>query len=192
VIYRRHVDKHVRPYRCSEAECSKLRGFTYSGGLRRHEYEVHGKHAGSTGKLQCTVSGCTRQSSKGFTRKGNLDDHIRRVHESIGSYRSQLQEIANAATKQAGIPPAHLPDTEGADDSSTATTGYSGPAKRMRLDTKVDSRSIPDGLEAELRRLKADGLEKNRRICELEERHVRAEARLEHLEDKLAELKQKT
>jgi hypothetical protein len=90
------------------------------------------------------------------------------------------------------MPPAHLPDTEDADDSSTATTGCSGLAKRRRLDTRVDSRSIPNGLEAELQRLKADGLEKDRRICELEERRVQAEARLKHFEDKLAELKQQT
>ena len=114
------------------------------------------------------------------------------MHGSTGNDRSQLQKIANAATEQAGIPPANLLETEDADDSSTATTDYSGPAKRMRFDTRVDSRTIPDGLEAELQRLKADGLEKDRRICELEERRVRAEARLKHLEDKLAELELKT
>jgi hypothetical protein len=123
----------------------------------------------------------------------NLNDHLRRMHGITNKGDGpQLQKIANAGTKQAGIPPAHLPGTEDTDDSNTATIGYPGPAKRSRVETRVDSRSVPEGLEAELQRLKADGLEKYRRICELEERCIQAEARLKHLEDKLAKLKQPT
>ena len=40
----KHMDKHDRPYKCAADGCEKLPGFTYSGGLLRHEREVHGKH----------------------------------------------------------------------------------------------------------------------------------------------------
>lgn len=40
----KHMDKHDRPYKCPAEGCEKLPGFTYSGGLLRHEREVHGKH----------------------------------------------------------------------------------------------------------------------------------------------------
>ena len=40
----KHMDKHDRPYKCPADGCEKLPGFTYSGGLLRHEREVHGKH----------------------------------------------------------------------------------------------------------------------------------------------------
>jgi hypothetical protein len=44
----KHMDKHDRPYKCPADGCEKLPGFTYSGGLLRHEREVHGKHGVST------------------------------------------------------------------------------------------------------------------------------------------------
>ena len=31
------MDKHDRPYKCMEPGCDKIQGFTYSGGLLRHE-----------------------------------------------------------------------------------------------------------------------------------------------------------
>jgi hypothetical protein len=44
----KHMDKHDRPYKCPAEGCEKLPGFTYSGGLLRHEREVHGKHGVSS------------------------------------------------------------------------------------------------------------------------------------------------
>lgn len=44
----KHMDKHDRPYKCPAEGCEKLPGFTYSGGLLRHEREVHNKHGVST------------------------------------------------------------------------------------------------------------------------------------------------
>jgi hypothetical protein len=74
------MDKHDHPYRCLQAQCAKLQGFTYSGGLLRHERKVHGKHGAPKEQLRCTVPECKRHTSKGFTRKENLNEHLRRVH----------------------------------------------------------------------------------------------------------------
>lgn len=75
------MDKHDRPYRCQHAGCAKLQGFTYSGGLLRHEREVHGKHGGPKSQLMCPFTDCKRHTGKGFTRKENLNEHLRRVHQ---------------------------------------------------------------------------------------------------------------
>ena len=58
----------------------QLEGFTYSGGLLRHERDVHGQHGDPKDRLQCTVSSCKRHIGKGFTREEDLNEHIRRVH----------------------------------------------------------------------------------------------------------------
>ncbi|KAF2452642.1 hypothetical protein BDY21DRAFT_294385 [Lineolata rhizophorae] len=77
--WNKHMDKHERPYHCSQKGCEKLQGFTYSGGLLRHEREVHKMH-GTNKALFCKFPDCKRSSGVGFTRKENLQEHIRRVH----------------------------------------------------------------------------------------------------------------
>ncbi|KAI2470924.1 hypothetical protein F4781DRAFT_388826 [Annulohypoxylon bovei var. microspora] len=76
----KHMDKHDRPYKCSAMECEKLAGFTYSGGLLRHEREVHNKHGGPRNPLNCPHGNCKRHEGKGFSRMENLNEHLRRVH----------------------------------------------------------------------------------------------------------------
>lgn len=74
------MDKHERPYRCAAEGCEKLAGFTYSGGLLRHEREVHQKHGGPRNPLNCPHANCKRFKGKGFSRLENLNEHLRRVH----------------------------------------------------------------------------------------------------------------
>jgi hypothetical protein len=74
------MDKHERPYKCNAPGCEKLQGFTYSGGLLRHQREVHKMHGGTKKALYCPEPNCKRNSGSGFTRKENLSEHIRRVH----------------------------------------------------------------------------------------------------------------
>ncbi len=81
--YNKHMDKHERPYRCSAEGCEKLPGFTYSGGLLRHEREVHGKHGGPRNPLHCPHQTCKRHTGKGFSRQENLNEHLRRVHTAM-------------------------------------------------------------------------------------------------------------
>jgi hypothetical protein len=74
------MDKHERPYKCEAPGCEKLQGFTYSGGLLRHQREVHKMHGGTKEPLYCPYENCKRNSGAGFTRKENRDEHVRRVH----------------------------------------------------------------------------------------------------------------
>ena len=191
------MDKHDRPYRCPQPQCAKLQGFTYSGGLLRHEREVHGKHGGPKEQLRCTVPECKRHAGKGFTRKENLNEHLRRVHGiTTTSDASQLRQIAVDAAPGAELmetPASRFSDTGDVDEFSTATTAYPDLAnKRRRLDMGASPRSGPDDLELELQRLKADNLEKDERIRRMEENDAAREARMKSLEDKLAQLTQLT
>jgi hypothetical protein len=79
------MDKHERPYRCAAEGCEKLPGFTYSGGLLRHEREVHGKHGGPKNTVNCPHPNCKRHTGKGFSRQENLNEHLRRVHTNDGA-----------------------------------------------------------------------------------------------------------
>lgn len=79
----KHMDKHDRPYKCAAEGCEKLPGFTYSGGLLRHEREVHGKHGGPKNSYFCPHPTCKRHTGKGFSRQENLNEHLRRVHTSV-------------------------------------------------------------------------------------------------------------
>jgi hypothetical protein len=78
------MDKHDRPYKCTTEGCEKLPGFTYSGGLLRHEREVHGKHGGPRNSFNCPHPNCKRNAGKGFSRLENLNEHLRRVHTHNG------------------------------------------------------------------------------------------------------------
>ncbi|OIW23707.1 hypothetical protein CONLIGDRAFT_140702 [Coniochaeta ligniaria NRRL 30616] len=101
----KHMDKHERPYRCNEDGCEKLPGFTYSGGLLRHEREVHGKHGGPKKPLTCPHPTCKRFAGKPFSRQENLNEHLRRVH-------TQDPDETQAATpRQNGIDHSPSPDS---------------------------------------------------------------------------------
>lgn len=88
--WNKHMDRHERPYKCAEASCKLYPGFTYSGGLLRHQREVHQREVHKTKQpLFCPFSGCKLSSGTGFTRQENLEEHMRRRHQedSLNDHR---------------------------------------------------------------------------------------------------------
>lgn len=85
----KHMDKHDRPYKCTEDGCQKLPGFTYSGGLLRHQREVHNHHGGPKNSFHCPHATCKRHNGKGFSRLENLNEHLRRVHTQNGGGQAE-------------------------------------------------------------------------------------------------------
>jgi hypothetical protein len=73
------MDKHDRPFTCQEPNCNITRGFTYAGGLLRHQREVHRKNLNGP-PIMCPYADCNRSSGNGFTRQENLREHLRRRH----------------------------------------------------------------------------------------------------------------
>ena len=74
------MDRHERLYKCNESEYEASPGFTYSGGLLRHQQEVYKIYLITQKILYCLFSNCVQASSNGFTRKENLEEHKRRRH----------------------------------------------------------------------------------------------------------------
>jgi hypothetical protein len=92
------MDKHDRPYKCPADGCEKLPGFTYSGGLLRHQREVHNLHGGPRKQLNCPHPNCKRFSGKGFSRQENLNEHLRRVHTDGGE--TMLQNVGEETEEE--------------------------------------------------------------------------------------------
>lgn len=79
--WNKHMDRHERPYKCQHPNCQNAQGFTYSGGLMRHQREVHRWHQTTKSRLFCPFPDCVRSSSgEGFSRRENLEEHKRRRH----------------------------------------------------------------------------------------------------------------
>lgn len=90
------MDRHERPYKCNEPGCEVSLGFTYSGGLLRHQREVHKMHLTSRELLYCPFQNCVRASGNGFTRKENLEEHKRRRHQDEIPHLAQSPAFAGA------------------------------------------------------------------------------------------------
>ncbi|OAP54135.1 hypothetical protein AYL99_11670 [Fonsecaea erecta] len=98
----KHMDKHERPYKCGEAGCELRPGFTYSGGLLRHQREVHKMHLSIKPPLFCPFPNCNRSSGTGFARKENLEQHKRRKHpQELSDHEppAQHEAISQPAAK---------------------------------------------------------------------------------------------
>ncbi|KAI0521983.1 hypothetical protein F5B22DRAFT_634351 [Xylaria bambusicola] len=95
--WNKHMDKHERPYKCLAVGCENINGFTYSGGLLRHEREVHRKHGGPKNPLYCPHKGCKRHKNSSFARLENLNEHLRRCHTSSGLEASTQNDESDLA-----------------------------------------------------------------------------------------------
>lgn len=123
----KHMDKHERPYVCTAKGCEKIQGFTYSGGLLRHEREVHGKHGGPKKKLLCPHVNCKRSSGKGFSRQENLSEHLRRVHTSAGPIQMDSPGDNNTDDSTSDVASAALAAMPGAVGMSPANMDHFSP-----------------------------------------------------------------
>lgn len=118
------MDKHERPYRCLVEGCENLPGFTYSGGLLRHEREVHGKHGGPKKTVNCPHPNCKRHTGKGFSRQENLNEHLRRVHTNpdMGSPLELVQSPDDNESDRSGMKRKRQASDDGSNHSEEITT----------------------------------------------------------------------
>lgn len=151
------MDKHDRPYKCMEPGCDKIQGFTYSGGLLRHQREVHKKNGTATKKaLMCPYADCNRSTGNGFTRQENLKEHLRRRH--MHTENGNSPELSALTVDMDGLKSTFL-------DPSPSL-------KRKHDGTEMSPDGVEDGdnmdLHNELKRLRREVEEKDRRLEELE------------------------
>jgi hypothetical protein len=140
------IDKHERPYKCDKPQCAKLLGFTYSGGLLRHEREVHSMHGGPKEQLFCPIKHCKRHTEQGFTRRENLQEHLRRVHK--------LQDVESIeAAAQDALTPGTAPSDHDSDDDTRSV-------KRKRMSVVSQSEDAPEeDIRTQLKKLRVDNAE---------------------------------
>ena len=146
------MDKHDRPYKCQEPGCDKVQGFTYSGGLLRHQREVHKMNTSTKKALMCPYPDCNRSSGHGFTRQENLKEHLRRRHMPSDDQSPELSSAMLPSVESMDPPPRKRKR----DSDRTETSVYD--------DEQEDS----DDLREQVKRLKGELLDKESRIAELE------------------------
>lgn len=171
------MDKHTRPYVCNLPGCEKVRGFTYSGGLSRHQREVHRQYGGPKASYMCPHKDCKRSTGSGFSRRENLQEHLRRVHRQVGDAEVEKQ-VAFKATSPVSTEPKkrrrRIDDNDDEDDNE-AELVLQEPRKRRRNDNDTDENDRDSGqnqrmgLSAEIKRLRKELQEKDERLRKLEQ-----------------------
>ncbi|EXJ81734.1 hypothetical protein A1O1_07799 [Capronia coronata CBS 617.96] len=143
--WNKHMDRHERPYKCVEVGCELNPGFTYSGGLLRHQREVHRMHLSTKEPLFCPFPNCNRSSGTGFTRKENLEEHKRRRHLEEIEVSDPDHDQRRAQTHQIRATRSGAGDSTEPDSIPVSTTTSSryeiaaSTTKRRRLTTLVES-----------------------------------------------------
>jgi hypothetical protein len=164
------MDKHDRPYKCTVRGCEKLQGFTYSGGLLRHEREVHKMHGGTKKSLFCPFQDCKRSSGAGFTRKENLAEHIRRVHRRT-SMSADMHGLIIRRTTMEGSPIAQSRQTS--ESPYMRAVEYREdddmPSLKRKRESDVYSDRGSEDMRAEIKRLRHENEEKDSRLRQLEQ-----------------------
>ncbi|KAF2646063.1 hypothetical protein P280DRAFT_387335 [Massarina eburnea CBS 473.64] len=172
----KHMDKHDRPYKCNAQGCEKLQGFTYSGGLLRHQREVHKLHGGIKTARFCPFVDCKRSSGSGFTRKENLAEHVRRVHRrtSMSADLSHLIIARSDSINADSIADMRMPSEAvslfARIPELPAEEEVHNPMKRKRMsEAGIDSLMDDDAdLRNEIKRLRRENEEKDARLRQLE------------------------
>ena len=153
--WNKHMDKHERPYKCLERGCERLLGFTYSGGLLRHNREVHKKNLSTRNPLYCPFPNCNRNpaSGHGFTRLENLNEHKRRRHPGEEPPVMPNQESSTSPADSAhkrkrildSVDEQESDSEDGSDDETSPAT------KRSRATPDERSQVLIDRLRSDLR-----------------------------------------
>ncbi|KAJ5161609.1 hypothetical protein N7492_007001 [Penicillium capsulatum] len=156
--WNKHMDKHDRPYKCYEPGCDKIQGFTYSGGLLRHQREVHKKNTDAKKPLMCPYPDCNRSTGNGFTRQENLREHLRRRH---------LHTDENTQPLLVEMPWDRSSELEGVRANSLPATGMKRKHDSPNGDLPETDENGAD-LHNEVKRLRREVQEKDRRLEELE------------------------
>lgn len=158
------MDKHERPYKCAAPGCEKLQGFTYSGGLLRHQREVHKMHGGTKKALYCPEPNCKRNSGSGFTRKENLSEHIRRVHRRQTSLSEGALPRDDTIVDPSIMQQIHTTTQIAEEAENLAALAEASSNKR-----KFDSVEASEDVESELKKVKRIIREKDDQINSLQQ-----------------------
>lgn len=169
-INSKHMDKHDRPYRCNDPACTKLQGFTYSGGLLRHQREVHNKHGGVKEQFHCPEVNCKRHTGSGFTRRENYLEHMRRVHKRDPRTPPAVVKAEADANEDAPTPSSGVSETVAGPSTCLVVMGkrkrerFDSPAGKEEGETDTDT----EDLQGEVKRLKSENATMKEQMSEMQ------------------------
>ena len=107
MLFSKHLDSHLKPYRCKSNECSDTH-FSSTACLLRHEREAHGMHGHGAKPFLCKFEGCERaHENHGFPRRWNLLDHMKRVHGYSASEPSNNSDSPSPSDSSSHKDPAN-------------------------------------------------------------------------------------
>lgn len=158
------MDKHTRPYICSESGCEKIQGFTYSGGLLRHQREVHKQHGGPKAPRMCPHRSCNRSTGTGFSRKENLNEHLRRVHRGVGVGGAEGMEAGVGAGGGGGGSGSASEVARRRSHDVLAQVQVQGRRKRVRADAEDEEEVREESARELVKRLRREIEERDERI----------------------------
>lgn len=172
--YRKHMDKHTRPYICNLPGCEKVRGFTYSGGLSRHQREVHRQNGGPKASYVCPHKDCKRSTGSGFSRKENLQEHLRRVHRHTGDATAERQAAQESTVSVSGEPRRRRRRIAGDEDDDEAPILPEPRKRKRKVEEEDGDEDTGDGgekedLSAQVKRLRKELEAKDERLRKLEQ-----------------------
>ena len=179
----KHMDKHNRPYVCEERGCEKILGFTYSGGLLRHQREVHKQHGGPKATCMCPHKDCKRSTGTGFSRRENLIEHLRRVHRGVEEEAGDPVATPTPTSDQRRKRRRESPDEGEQKESHTATdvgkrrrtigaadrSHREDPVENADTANTAENAGAPEDLRAQVKRLQLELQQMNERLRKLEE-----------------------
>ncbi|MCJ1243371.1 hypothetical protein MMC30_000568, partial [Trapelia coarctata] len=147
--------------------CEKIQGFTYSGGLLRHQREVHKQHGGPKAPRMCPHRDCKRSTGTGFSRKENLNEHLRRVHRGVGIGASDVLVEPAVSTSASASAPEQARRQSHETLEQTQVQGRRKRAKEVDADEEVDEMR-EESVQSLVKRLRKVIEDKDARIHMLE------------------------
>jgi hypothetical protein len=85
-VYKRYIDSHLKPFRCSEKDCTM-------SFARRYPCEQHVlTHGTLREKIFCTVAGCGTE----YATRANMIRHVRQTHEALKKFECLVCDRAFA------------------------------------------------------------------------------------------------
>ncbi|KAJ5126974.1 hypothetical protein N7448_007753 [Penicillium atrosanguineum] len=142
--WNKHMDKHDRPYKCFEPGCDKIQGFTYSGGLLRHQREVHKKNTDAKKPLMCPYTDCNRSTGNGFTRQENLREHLRLMVDLPWERANELEGLRANSLPATGIKRKHDSPNGDLPESDEAGPELHNEVKRLRREVQEKDRRLEE------------------------------------------------
>ena len=125
----KHLDSHLKPYRCHKYGCAQVQ-FSSTACLLRHEREAHGMHGHGEKPHLCIFKDCDRSAEdNGFPRRWNLFDHMKRVHD----YDPPNKGVSPPSSTGSRSPPPHGAARDVPKKKRTPSPTLRAPSKKLKI-----------------------------------------------------------